>query len=52
MLAEAVEARLPIVTLPNLDAQPEVRTVRIALTPEQAGDLSDPPVPDCELPGS
>lgn len=52
VLVEAVEGRLPIVALPNLDAQPDVRTVRIAFTPEQAGDLSDPPVPDCELPVS
>ena len=45
---EAVEALVPVDGLSMLDGEPEIRTVRIAVTPEEAGDLTDPPVPPCE----
>lgn len=48
VLVEAAEVLLPVERLPGLQAEPKVRTVRIAATPEEAGDLTDPPVPDCE----
>jgi hypothetical protein len=48
VLVEAVEALLPVEQLPRLEGEPKVRTVRIAVTPEEAGDLTDPPVPACE----
>ena len=44
---EAVEALLPVQVLSSLEGLPEIRTVRIAATPEEAADLTDPPVPGC-----
>jgi hypothetical protein len=48
VLVEAVEVLVPVETLAILDNDSEIRTVRIAATPEEAGDLTDPPVPGCE----
>ena len=48
VLVEAVELLLPVESLAILDNDSEIRTVRIAATPEEAGDLTEPPVPDCE----
>jgi hypothetical protein len=48
VLVEAVEVLLPVERLSGLEVEPKVRKVRIAATPEEAGDLTDPPVPGCE----
>lgn len=48
VLVEAVEVLLPVERLSILNGEPKVRTVRIAATPEEAGDLTNPPVPSCE----
>jgi hypothetical protein len=48
VLVEAVEALIPVQRLSDLHGLPEIRTVRIAATPEEAEDLTDPPVPGCE----
>ena len=49
--AQSVATLIPVETLSTLHDEPEIRTVRIAATPEEAGDLTNPPVPDCEPAG-
>jgi hypothetical protein len=48
VLVEAVEVLLPVERLAGLDLESKVRTVRIAVTPEEAGDLTDPAMPVCD----
>ena len=48
VMVEAVEVQIAIERLSILDGEPEIRTVRIAATPEEAGDLTNQPVPDCD----
>jgi hypothetical protein len=48
VLVEAVEVLVPVERLSEIEVEPKVRTVRIASTPEEAGDLTDPAVPVCD----
>jgi hypothetical protein len=48
VLVEAVEVLVPVERLTEIELEPKVRTVRIALSPEEAGDLTDPAVPVCD----
>ncbi|MDP3984784.1 MAG: hypothetical protein Q8Q52_07275 [Acidimicrobiia bacterium] len=44
---EAIEVALPVEALAKLEDQAFVKTVRIALNPDEAGDLSEPAPIDC-----
>ncbi len=49
---EGIEVALPVEALATLEDQAVVETVRIALNPDEAGDLSELPPVDCSNPGS
>lgn len=51
VMVEAVEVLIPVKRLSSLYDEPEIRAVRIAATPEEAGDLTNQAVPDCEPTG-
>jgi hypothetical protein len=47
VMIEAMQAAIPVAALSALEDQPLVGKVRIALTPDVAGDLSQPPSVEC-----
>ena len=47
VMIEAMQAAIPVAALPAMEDHPLVSRVRIAATPDVAGDLSQPPPVDC-----
>jgi hypothetical protein len=47
VMIEAMQAALPVAALSALEDQPLVSQVMIAVTPDVAGDLSEPPPVEC-----
>ncbi len=47
VMVEAMQAAIPVPALSDLEDHPLVSQVRIAVTPDVAGDLSQPPPVDC-----